>query len=306
MKKILSDKIYYVGEHISCNNYMHNIEYGFTYRVLDENSTESIVNLDKNLVIFLLEGRGVINYISHSLTCNIMKNEIIFLAKHSSFSYSISEKAKVLLFTFESPISGCDRHVLEEGEIYARKSIYKFEPLKMVYPLNEYAKTLSYCLEKGVNCTHFHEIKHREFFMYLRFFYKKEEISNFLYPIIGQNYDFRQFILREWQVGVSMDEVINRSSMSKSTFIRAFKENFTTTPYAWYQKQVCNILIEKIIYPETTIKDLMEVTCINDPSQFNRFCRRNFKCTPKELFVKYRKLDYDTNSQNIETDGKFQ
>lgn len=156
--------------------------------------------------------------------------------------------------------------------------------------LEQFSNTLKFCLERGIQCNHFHELKHKEFFMYLRYFYRKEEIANFLYPIIGVKPDFKQFILDNWKIGMSVEEIIEQLPMSKSTFIRNFELHFKTTPHAWYQNKLSDKIVQQAIFPDTTVKKLMEIAQITDNSQFNRFCKRNFNCTPKKLLEHYRKI----------------
>lgn len=64
---------------------------------------------------------------------------------------------------------------------------YDFTPLEIRHPLNEFIDLLVFCLKSGMNCAHLHEIKHKEFFLYLRGFYTKEEIVQLFFPIMGKN-----------------------------------------------------------------------------------------------------------------------
>lgn len=71
--------------------------------------------------------------------------------------------------------------------------------------------------------------------------------------------------------------------MSRSVFIKKFKEEFNMSPYQWMIKQLCKRLKMKASEPNTTVKDLMVIADINDYSQFSRFCKREFNCTPREF-----------------------
>lgn len=290
MNDILNGKILYVDEHLSCNQYMHNITHGFILKDIEEGTFKEIESLAKHSIILILEGKSSISY-NKFKNVSVEKNSMIFLPKGSNISYKIKQETKAIFFTFDNLLSGCDQNLLNSCSKCIDNVNYKFSPLKMHESLEQYSNTLKYCLERNINCTHFHELKHKEFFMYLRYFYTKEEITNFLYPIIGLKPDFKQFILNNWEIGMSVDDIIAKMPMSKSTFIRTFDHHFKMTPYAWYQKTICDKIVQKAIYPGTTIKDLMDIAQITDASQFNRFCRRNFNCTPKMLLEHYIKIN---------------
>jgi AraC-like DNA-binding protein len=289
MNEVFNDQLLYVGEHLSCSQYMQDITYGFSLRNIEAGFHEEVTDLVKNIVIFVLEGKSYISYKKFK-DVPLKKNSFIFLPKGANLSYHVEQDTVAIFFTFETLLSGCDQNLLQSCSKYIDRITYKFAPVKMREPMQQYCHTIKYSLEQKVNCRHFHELKHKEFFMYLRYFYTKEEITNFLYPIVGVKPDFKQFILNNWKIGMSVDDIIAKMPMSKSTFIRTFDQFFKMTPYTWYQRLICDKITQKAIFPGTTTKDLMEVAQITDASQFNRFCRRNFNCTPKMLLDYYSKV----------------
>lgn len=46
--------------------------------------------------------------------------------------------------------------------------------------------------------------------------------------------------------------------------------------------------MEEVVQPDISVKELMIKFDFDSFSNFNRFCKRHFHCTPTELLEKYR------------------
>lgn len=138
-------------------------------------------------------------------------------------------------------------------------------------------------LKSGIKCAHLFEIKHKEFFLLLRGFYTREQVSYLLYPILGKVLSFKDFILSNYVKAGSIENLISMSHLSKSSFYDKFKSDFGMTAKQWMLQQQMNIVRAKACEPQVTIKDLMDVIGYSSPTHFNRFCRTYLECTPGEL-----------------------
>lgn len=73
------------------------------------------------------------------------------------------------------------------------------EPLEIRDRLCKFLELLVCYLEDGANCIHFHEIKLKELFWNIRFYYSRQELANFFYMIIGRSQDFKNKVLEQLQ-----------------------------------------------------------------------------------------------------------
>ena len=283
MKKDLQlHDLLYLNEHQTCYHYMSEIGTGFIYDELKAGEVFRPTNLSCNHLLFILEG-------ACTLSCNqfsdrhFSANQLVLIPSNAIFRGSVTKDMKFLNMSFETPMSECDKLVLQTYHSLCTQIQYDFKPLPLRYPLTTFAEQLSYCLRNGINCAHFHELKHKELFFYLRGFYTKEEIAELFYPLIGRSFDFRKFIYENYHKTNSLSELVELSNMSRSSFARKFKSEFGVTAKQWMLKQTCQRLAYAFTKPEATIKEIMLEAGFDSPSNFNRFCKTNFHHSPTEM-----------------------
>ena len=277
----------YVSEHISCKQYMVNLDHGFHYVELPAKSGEDNKVLDCNVIIFVIEGSCTFSYNQFS---NRVFNagEMVFLPKASVVNGEVLEDSKLMYMAFNAPNNPCDKQLFENLCERAKGINYDFDSLTMNSPMLSFIDSLAYYLKNGGSCIHLHEIKHKELFLILRWFYTKEQFATFFYPIIGKSFDFKNFILDNYADCSRLEELVERSNMCSNLFMRKFKKVFGISAYQWMLKQMCNKIIYKALQPGITVRDIMNEIGVESPSHFNRICKRHFDKTPKELIAFYQ------------------
>ena len=286
-KQIMLQDLLYVNEHISCKKYMVDATYGFHYVEIPIGTDELNKVLECNVIIFIIEG-------SCSFNCNQFSNKVfsagdmLFLPKSAIIDATIIEDAKFMYMAFDIPLNPCDKQSFDHLWETCKMITYDFAPLKMNYPMSNFINSLVYYLKNGGSCIHIHEIKHKEFFLILRWFYTKEQFATFFYPIIGKSFDFKNFVLDNYAQCDRLEELIKRSNMSPNTFMKKFKTEFGVTAYQWMLKQMCQKILHKVSQSGATVKDVMIEIGVDSPTHFNRICKRHFNKTPKELISFYQ------------------
>ncbi len=277
----------YVSEHLTCKHYMVDLNFGFHYMEYAAGTNESARKLEISVIIFILEGSCSFSY-DQFINRVFTKDDIFFIPKSAIVDAKVLEDAKVVYMAFDVPINPCDKQNIISLTEICKKIEYDFKPLKMNLPMSNFISSLVYFLKNGGSCAHLHEIKQRELFLILRWFYTKEQFATLLYPIIGNSFDFKNFILDNYAQCSKLEELIERSNMSSNLFMRKFKTEFGITAYQWMLKQMCQKIIYKVSQPGITIKDVMIEVGVDDATHFNRICRRHFNKTPKELITFYQ------------------
>ena len=214
--------------------------------------------------------------------------EILFIPKASIVDGKVIQDAKVVYMAFDVPINPCDKQSLVSLSETCKMIKYDFQPLKMNQPMTRFLDSLIYYLRNGGSCAHLHEIKQKELFLILRWFYTKEQSAALLHPIIGKSLDFKNFILDNYAQCNKLEELVELSNMCSNVFMRKFKKEFGITAYQWMLKQMCQKIIYKVSQPGVTIKDVMMEIGVDDSTHFNRICKRHFNKTPKELISFYQ------------------
>lgn len=289
-KKSSINDLLYVQEHLSCRNYFEKVENGFKY--VEFLHDEMI--LDKeilwNHLLFVLEGECVIN-------CNLFKDRIfqagkmILLPKMAMAEIKVMSGTRLLSLSFDIPLNVCDKFVLQSLTGMCEKLKYNFEPLDIRYPLPPYLEIVTYCLVNKMSCGHFHALLEQELFFLLRGFYLKEELASLFYPIISAELTFKDFVINNYSKVNNVNDLISLSNMSRSSFNCKFKEVFGMTAKQWLLKQQDMHILNKVMTSEATVGELMEEFRFESQAHFTHYCKQHFKCTPRELIMKYQIMD---------------
>ena len=291
---LLLHDLLYIGEHLTCNHYVADVGIGFIYREIA--AGEKIIQefVQNNHLLFILEGDCI-------FTCNdfidrkFHSGEMVLIPRMATFWGRSVSTLKFVDMAFTAPISGCDKLVLKNYYPVCETIQYDFQPIGIRYPLTGFLELLIYSLKNGMSCAHFHEIKHKEVFFYLRGFYTKEEIATLFYPIITESFNpnFKEFVYQNAQKVSSLAELIELSNMTTRTFQRRFKAEFKESAQKWMLKQLCQRIVYELTQPNVTVKDVISKFGFSSPGNFNRFCKMNFHCSPSELLAKSRRLFKD-------------
>ena len=293
-QKSLQELLYF-DKHLSCHLYAKDLNLGFKYEKIEAGTVFLGENNDVNIMFFCIAGKCEIFY--ENKVFIVTKGQMILIPVGSTVGVKVIETIDIVLMIFEDILNACDRTLLTElcKDIH-QSAEYQIQIYEMHHPIDTFAGTLAYCLRHGINCTMYHELKHKELFFYLRLCYSKKELGDMFHQVIGKHYSFRIMILREWTREKSLNDMIDLANMSKTTFLRTFHSVFGMTPLQWQHKMLVQLIIRLSVNPETSIQDLMEKTMILSPSQLNRFCQKKFKCTPKQVLEKYRNLSMINNT----------
>lgn len=286
---LLLHDLLYIEEHRTCNHYMADIGTGFIYREIAAGEKIIQESVQNNHLLFILEGDCI-------LTCNnfidrkFHSGEMVLIPRMAAFKGQSTSAMKFVDMAFTAPISGCDKLILQNYHPVCENIRYDFQPVDIRYPLTGFLELLIYCLKNGMSCAHFHEIKHREVFFYLRGFYTKEEIATLFFPIIAKSFDFKEFVYRNSMKVTSLRELIELSNMTTRTFQRRFKREFNEPAHDWMLKQICQRIVYELTQPNVSIKDIVSKFNFSSSGNFSRFCKIHFHCTPSQLLKKYRDL----------------
>ena len=280
--KFPPNKLLYIEEHLSCQNYMMTIETGFKILEFTENTEFEEDKTTKNYLLFFLKG-------DFTISCNQFHDrlfhagDMVLIPRSSQLKGMTTIGANLLLMFFDMPERSCDKLILHSLSSICNNINYDFEPIKIRYPLTLFFEMLIYCVRNRMNCVHLHDLMQREFFFLLRGFYEKQEIATLLHPIIGKEMDFKDFIMRNYTKVDNIEQLISLSTLGRSCFFTKFNETFGMTAKQWMLKQRNLRILEKMTEPDVCIKDIIEELGFDSQVYFSRYCRQHFGCTPKQL-----------------------
>lgn len=282
----------YSNEHRTCTNYVADTATGFYHLKFDAGSPVILRPERSKHLIFFISGKCRIK-LKGQYTGDFHAGEMILLKDGDSYEWDVQEQLEIVSMSFDTILNRCDKLQFQMLQPLCSRMEYDFRPLPVLKPVDLFLKLLILCLDSGVNCAHLHVLKHQELFLYFRFFYTKEEVASLFYPVIMESFDFKAFIYENIDKVNSVDQLIQKSNMSRSTFQRKFKKTFNDSAGDWIRKHICQNIVNELALPDTTLKDIIYKYDFSSYSSFNRFCKNNFHCTPTELAANLKKKDDD-------------
>jgi AraC-like DNA-binding protein len=208
--------------------------------------------------------------------------QCILIPKGANISLTVMQPGTLLVFIFDILQNPLENHVLQSYQTVQSKMSYDFTPIPVREPLTSYLELILYYKYKGIEHKQLYEIKEKELFLLLHSCYTQEEIITLLYPIIGMS-DFKNFVLKNYPKVRNVAELVHISGMGRTAFDYTFRNVFGTSARQWMLTQIARQVEYKALEPEITIKDLIKEFKFDSASHFNRFCRKQFDCTPGEL-----------------------
>ena len=274
--------VFYLDEHRSCSNYISDYNIGFKNCRIEQG--EFIVPATKELhcLFFLINGNVKLQYESQSYL--LKKDTVWFIPMSYDYKiYAISD-ATLILNYFNKPIDLCEKLALENlSASLDQKSNNSM--LRINKPLKKFLNTTAFYMNEGVFCKHFHEIKQKELFYLLRYFYTQKEMAGLFAPIISNNLDFKNIVLSNYLNASSVKELAHICNYSLSSFNRIFKKNFQENPYIWLQNQKVKYIIGRLSDKNIPLGQIIDEFKFSSPSHFTIFCKKHLNLTPSQ-FIK--------------------
>ena len=269
----------------ACENSVDGEHYGFKYFDLKQGESISRTSLSLNLLVLSYSGDIKVTYDN---CCSVILEplEMVLIPRDASVCLEMLTSSKLLLLKFDTYTSVCKKFRDKDYLDYLDDGDYLLYKLPIYPSLEKLLSLFLQVLKLGVDCMNLHEMKRREFFFFLKHYYKDEQIARLFYPILSSRFSFRDFIYKHCTDHSTVNDLIEVSGMSRSTFYDKFKEVFGVTAKQWLLKRRAQKVYERLTTPDAIIKEVMYDCDFNSPSQFNRFCRHYLGDTPTNIIRK--------------------
>ncbi len=209
--------------------------------------------------------------------------EMYFLPRGAEVSGYVVGETEVIVSTIGRGMTGKELNDLRNMKSHERFQKFEFKPMAMNPPMMRLAESIKEYLVSGVDCSHLHEAKSCELYVILHWYYSIADNAQLFYPMAGAVSAFRNFILDNFYITTSIDDLVAKANMSRTTFDRKFKETFSVTPRKWIDEHTRQVIIGKASEPNVSVKDLMYEVGVYNSSQFTKLCKRLCGVTPSQL-----------------------
>ena len=219
-----------------------------------------------------------------------------------------SGQGSIVIAQFDNVIQSCEK--VSFSQLYALNVRNEKEmcPLEIRPELQLFLELLINYLKDGAGCIHFHEVKLKELFWNIRFYYTKTEQAVFFHPLLGNDHEFRKVVLDNYRNARTVKELARLCGNSLSSFKRKFLREFKEPASEWLQKQINRMIKHKLADENIPIGDIADELYFSTQSQFCRYCKRHFGYAPREWrkLLKHKSITLNALSHKSTVERKRQ
>lgn len=273
----------YVDEHVSCYNYTSVANKIFQIVTAVAGHELQRVLQDYTILAAVIDGEVEVTC-GRYVNRRVKAGHMFLLPMHSIVHACAVTDCTVLMCTFSNEIKLCSSYTLKKlNDILSEDSVYDFNILKFTDELSKYFNLLVHCLKQGLGCIHYHQIKREELFLYLRAYYKKEELALFFMPVNSVRSGFKEMVLSHYSHIRNVGELAGFANMSVSAFNRIFKEEFGESASSWMKQRKAEMVKRDLMMSDLTFSEIADKYNFSSTAYLVSFCKQNFGVTPKEL-----------------------
>lgn len=275
--------LFYKEEHETCYNYKLSSSVNFSISHFQESNVSQAINVDRSVLLFMLSGEALV--ICNSYKGKLHKaGEMALIPRNSCCIVKVLKECTIISCSFVQNIDFCNRFSFNKlVDFIPNGYVYDFTTLPVRERITEFLSLLHHCLDDKLECMHFHELMERELFIFFRVYYTKEELATFFYPLIGQDVDFKDFVLSNYMNISGLNEFASQANMSLNTFKRRFQESFGQSAHKWITARKAEWIYKDILLTDKPFSEIGQEYGFRSPTYFSEFCKKYFGKSPQLL-----------------------
>lgn len=279
-------RLFYQEEHKTCYHYAEKSTATFKVYHLQHDTPPAQARLECSLMVFVIEGESLIRY-GAGKPFVVPAGRFFLVEPGTLFTGHQQIPTLVMTMAFVGAPQLCNIYTLENLVRDTQGASLPVDPhftLPIRPRLREFLDLVMHCLDDGLSCAHYHELKREEFFLLVRAYYSKEELAALFRPLLGIDHDFRRQVLEACAKGCcDIAAMAGQLNMSTATFQRKFKQTFHETAGQWLLNRKAERIIRQLKTTSLTFDQICFENGFSSPAYFSNFCKRVFGKTPTQL-----------------------
>lgn len=272
----------YPQEHFCCYNYEKGKNVTLEILAIPQGQYIERKLLDAEIV-FVLNGKFALSY-AKLLNVVISAGQIMLFPPGSQIKAYALEETNIIIFRVRGILQLCECVSLQH--LYTGRNKYikeDFHMLPINIRINQFIEMMMDCVNDGLKCSYFYEIKIKEFFFLLRAYYEKEELAKFFSPLLSNNAQFMNLMYQNFRNVKTVQELADISLYSESGFKKQFYKVFGTSASDWMRNQKASLIFHDLNCSELSFKELADKYNFSSVSSFSTFCQSKFGLPPGQI-----------------------
>lgn len=240
-----------------------------------------------------------------TISCKLYQNRLVktatmaFIPRNGEMHIKANCDSNILLFGFTTTIIRSDKELLEYFCTNAGKKNYTFNTLSICESMNDFLKLITAQIhDKKLKHSGICHLWNTYFFHIMIAYYKKDEITAFLRPIISGGADFKSFIENNYlEAEGNVSRLIILSGLSAITFKTRFKAIFGMTAKNWLDERMKEQILLHAAEKNMGTNQ-MAYTMKMLPQKLNRICHRFWGITTGEVIRRIQRGEPLTESNS--------
>lgn len=279
-------RLFYQEEHKTCYHYAEKSTATFKVYHLQHDAPPAQARLECSLIVFVVEGESLIRY-GAGKPFVVPAGRFFLVEPGTLFTGHQQVPTLVMTMAFVGAPQLCNIYTLENLVRDTQGASLPVDPhftLPIRPRLREFLDLVMHCLDDGLSCAHYHELKREEFFLLVRAYYSKEELAALFRPLLGIDHDFRRQVLEVCAKGCcDIAAMAGQLNMSTATLQRKFKQTFHETAGQWLLNRKAERIVRQLKTTSLTFDQICFENGFSSPAYFSNFCKRVFGKTPTQL-----------------------
>ncbi len=275
--------IHHIDEHLNCYNYSR------SEVPVEVVKARKGIRLSKDIkeTELLCVVSGKLKLTAQSVKeRTIEEGHILLLTPNMRASAEVLEDSYLIAFLINKSIQICDCCPLESlSENIPEKAatFYEFSVLKFDKHIADYFDCLKNCIDEGLKCVHYLDLKFRELMLIMRGFYTREELAVFFRPLISNDTGFSDFIFRNYRKVKTIEELARLSNYSRSGFKAHFRKTFGMSTSAWLREKKAHNIHHELTSGNKSLLDISKEYNFSSVSHMSIFCKDYFGMPPGKI-----------------------
>ncbi|MCL1938747.1 MAG: AraC family transcriptional regulator [Candidatus Azobacteroides sp.] len=237
-------------------------------------------------IFFVIKG-SIYFSIENAENHRIGAQEMCVISSENSGKMKVEENTHIMMCSFQIESLVSEQNAINELMNQEGDQSGRFEKLPIKERIGGYLGELDLCLQEGLDSAYFQEIKRRELFLLLFFYYSKQSLAKFLQGILFEDIQFRGFIMKNYQRVKNVQDLAVLANYSTSGFIKRFHRCFNESPYKWMQRQKASQILFDIKGGTKSLQEIATLYNFSSYQHFANFCKVQFGFPPTRILDKY-------------------